>query len=268
MRAKAYVVLCNLSRVVFVIGRALGLAILFSTLSPVAAAQQKTETFLQDAYRATVILHEPVGAEMNSTCTASVFEKTAGGYLLLTASHCVVERDAHGSLVPISTPVFAEVDGVSEKLPVSVLAIGQRFTGDDLAVLSISTSANLPVIPFGITGLVRLGDELVNIAAPGDLGRVLYRCSLSATKPQGVLGATAFAWPDVVLIQGPVGSGSSGSPVFSESQQGIVGMVVGYTGQYGLVLGVAVLPTARIRAFLMAWVKNEKPILVRPNPVP
>lgn len=264
MRAKAYVFLCNLSRAAFLLARAVGLAALILLTCPAATAQD----FLQRGYQSTVVLYEPVGAELTSICTAFVFEKTAGGYLLLTASHCVVERDVQGSLVPQSTPLFAEIDGVPDKLPVSVLAIGQQFTGDDLAVLSISTGANLPVIPFGVTGLVRLGDELVNIAAPGDLGRVVYRCSLSTTKPQGISGVGFFAWPDAVLIQGPVGSGSSGSPVFSEAQQRIVGMVVGYTGQHSLVLGLVVLPTARIRAFVAAWVKNEKPIFVHPNPLP
>lgn len=179
-------------------------------------------------------------------CTTTVFQKTGTGYLALTAKHCVAQF----------SDFFIMVDPKSDA---PYLRAELLTTGDDIdvAILSFNTTADLPVIPLGDERFNNLGDEVVNVAMPMNLGKLLFHgyiaemvLSDAITDPmhRGNMG-----------LQLPAAGGSSGSAVIDPKQEAIIGVLVAiYVPRNGGVILTTCVPVSKVREVLMDYTTGRK----------
>lgn len=198
-------------------------------------------------------------------CSVWNLKKVGGGYIVATAAHCVqfegLEKYVIFS-VSYADPVLSSrvADGLfgpsteyyfkkpTILYPAFVLALGDKNTAVDVALLYVKTSEKLPVLSLADSSKVRIGDHVFNASIPQDdpiakgvfFGQVT-RASITSDSP--IIGghiAASFIGP---------GGGSSGSSVISERQHGVIGVLVESAGNLFLMV-----PSNVLRDFL----KREK----------
>ena len=199
--------------------------------SPVRAEGLPDSPIAERAYAATAILYKQTASGgMDMACTATAFEKGSKGYLFVSASHCVAEDDkTHQKAVVSSSPFYISFDQVNDKTfhRAEVVMAGYQGRGDDFAVLSVDTKEEWPTMPLGQAGQVKMGEEVLNVAAPVGLGRQLFFGRVSLVNMDGAVTSREINWKNAMLLQVDGGPGSSGSSVISLEQEAIICFIVG-----------------------------------------
>jgi hypothetical protein len=197
---------------------------------------------------------------MAMRCTATAFESAGATTRFLTAAHCVT-REAQGALGKLAVskdPLFLSDDSTTgEKVFIraTVETAGREDEGYDFAILSASTGGGVHLTALGDEKLEKNGTRILNIAAPGGLGKVYFSGHVALLRIDRPLmdEGSHIDWAGFMLVQLPAAGGSSGSAVVSEDTGKIIGLVIG--SAKGL---TTVLPISRVQT-------QEKKFLLRLN---
>lgn len=209
------------------------------------------------AYKATALLYrQDESGGMSMLCTLTAYAKIPGGYLFVTASHCVsgqsdLDTDDSTKHIKISqSPMFITFDDVDSKefLKAEIIAVGAQPKSDDFAILRVITKREIPVIPLGDESKESFGSPVLNVASPQGLGRQLMQGYISMPKLDRPVKEGEINWQNAVVLQIPAGPGSSGSSIISLHQEKIIAFLVGTV--YGS--NVAAIPVSRFKKFSQA----------------
>lgn len=188
------------------------------------------------------------GASVDGACTATVFEKTKDGYLLLTAAHCLAtDEDGHKyKLAVYPTPWWNhEKVTVTDLIPVAkAMAVGN----EDIAVLRIKTGLFLPTIPLGQPLSLTINSQIETVGISHGQLKLLVRGQVeqlhgptvhapSPVEDEGEEDVSPLWWTNLIVLQLPVIPGDSGSALIDVNTKKIVGVV---TGDFGFKAGIAV----------------------------
>lgn len=218
--------------------------------NPGALPIDPNDKFLQDFYKATVVLYrlDETGSYIPS-CTATSMAKLDDGYVFITASHCIEEENDY----------FVSEDGVPKVLwPVTTIEKGDLLKGQDFAMLLVPMpGVDFPLIPLGVNPVDVLGEPVVSVSAPLGMGKQLLRGTVAKPKinrpmPIRVNGKIIGNWEGFMLLQVPgINSASSGSAVACSNQRAICGII---TGVITTSLGqeAVALPISRLEANIAA----------------
>ena len=208
-------------------------------------------------------------------CTATAFKRRGNVYYFITAAHCAgiagptqgdmcLPEDSDRGFIRVM-PWKWFIDLSEGGLSLSVLheaelySIGHTGQGDDFAVFKVKLQKPIPVMPLALWD-PRVGEPVINVAAPANLGKQLFRGHVSreyfSTRGDKDAGK--------VLFQLPCAPGSSGSSIISQSQKGIIAILnesisISSTTDDGKEfvthLNSAALPVSR---FVKFWKLSEK----------
>ena len=181
-------------------------------------------------YQATALLYSQDGqGAMHMLCTATAYSKLPEGYLFVTASHCVsnqADYDKKDKIVAIEQDAFFITFDETDKkefIRADVIAAGLQSKGDDFAILRVKTAASVPTVPLGDELKELMGAPIINVASPQGLGRQLMKGYISMPRLERPVKENDINWEHAIVLQMPVGPGSSGSSIVSIEQESIVG---------------------------------------------
>jgi S1-C subfamily serine protease len=235
------------------------LSLILALTLPIMPMRANTEALIDKASQAVVLLYsQDSGGGMKMHCTATAFEKSAKGYLFVSAAHCIgnddtlKEKAATGKNIPFFI-TFDETAQVKKFHPAKVKWVGYQHRGEDLAVFEVETKEKWHTIPLGDEKKLKDGASIINIASPLGLGKQVfagYITSLFIDRPivQGNIN-----WRGAMFLDINVGGGSSGSALISDKQEAIVGFLVGTVGGSNVV-GI---PVSRFKAVMSAVAEDK-----------
>ena len=230
-----------------------GAAVFFATVlaDALGAAQ---EPLAARVYRATALLYaQDENGGMTMHCTATLYAKAPGGYLVVTASHCLSDQenfdveDTSKHIKAVVQPQFLTFDAVDTKefLKAEVLAVGVQSKGDDFAILYVKLDREISTIPLGDESKEVFGSEVMSVASPAGLGRQLMHGYISMPRLDRPVKQNEINWTDAMMLQIPSGPGSSGSSIISIHQEKIIAFLVGaYAGN-----NIIAIPVSRFKNF-------------------
>lgn len=213
------------------------------------------KSLIEKMQDATMILYaQTVDGGMAQVCTATIYEETENqgrkGYYLVTASHCIAKVEGNAKTTAQTRDWFLTFDIVETPrryYPAHSEGYGDLTAGTDFAVLHVYTEDTWPVMKIGRMAKVKAGDDVVSIAAPQGYGLQVFKGNISLLSLERVVNTTAIHWQFAMLVQLPVGNGSSGAAIVSVKQKAIIGITVGtLAGNPSTV----VLPISLFRAFV------------------
>jgi len=201
----------------------LALALLF----PVSVGSiQSPKGFVGKLWNSTFALYGTKGSVTHFICTAEPIEKTADGYRLLSAGHCVQSTPAD-----LEFSVAEEIGGV--RTPVKMV---KAYLGEDVdfALFELKTSKVYSVFDLGTEKGLRVGDKTINPNFSQGLGKQLSPgvvASKPITKSEDCDDAGCVG---KFIVQEYAGPGASGSAVLSVKTHKVVGLLVWeFEGQTG-----------------------------------
>lgn len=204
---------------------------------------------IQHAVDSTVVLfrESPEGYEVG-TCSGTVISRHEDNYRVLTAAHCVGTVED----IPVFDPytrkilgiteyfqlsrdvMFVGHDTTSERIPTTVVIVGNHDVGLDYAVLSFHSLAPFSVAQLNYAPL-KPAEKVFSVGFPE--GR--YKLTLF-----GVVARTSVnleIGKNLLTIQLPgSGNGSSGSAIFDESGKIRAVLVRGFDRPPGLAISIPV----------------------------
>lgn len=182
----------------------------------------------------------------DAECTGIVFfkyEPREGTkiYSILTAAHCVVNHEAglpplippYDSILPNSS-LYVQIGDPSivDLLPARLQLLGNMHKGYDIAVLTIETNADIPVIPLGDESQMEIGNRVVSVSAPlGGEIKFWFEGYASAIHPAQIgeyITERVPDWAHAAFFIMPSAYGSSGAGVVSVDQKAIIGIMEGF----------------------------------------
>lgn len=200
----------------------------------VTVPQQVEDTvFIADTlYPAVALLYsQDEAGSMQMHCTVTMIEKTKGGYIGVSASHCASEDDEQHERVQVEKKdFFVTFDESKAKqfIPAKVLFCGYQHRGDDACMFQIDTDKDVPVVKLGTDPADHSGEAIVNVASPLGLGKQVFHGTISSPKLERSVVVDAINWKDAILLQLPgTNGGSSGSAIVCLSQHAICALLVG-----------------------------------------
>lgn len=203
-----------------------------------ASAFAAAPSFIDTAKMAVGILYsQQEDGGMRMHCTTTAFEKTATGYLFVTAAHCIGndDRGKERTANPYNHTFFISFDetGTHAKQfwPASPVFVGYQSRGEDFAVFHVVSNDVWPTIPLGDETSLTEGAQYWNVASPLGLGRQIQEGLISSMSLDRPVTEGDINWKGtLVLQQAGVNGGSSGSPLVSKDQHKIIGFLVGTIG--------------------------------------
>jgi hypothetical protein len=223
------------------------LLVVLASLASQGQIDSTTVTYINDnLYPATVLLYaQGENGGMDMRCTATAIEKTAGGYIFVTAAHCACEDDVqHKTTSPERTFFFVTPDekGTKEFLKANPTGCGYRHRGDDFALFSVDTEKKFPVIPLGDDP--KMTEQVINVASPLGLGKQVFFGTVSSPMLDRTVVVDDINWTGVVLLQMfGVNGGSSGSSLVCLNQKAICAFVVGVMAD----TTITAMPVSRLK---------------------
>ncbi len=234
-------------------------------------AQSNDPAFRRMVYNASLKLERldaatesRLGVKPEPVCTATAFQKTEKGYLLVSAGHCVVNEGTDDVWGPYYMPLAdgklsLEYGNPGEKhvlIPVRIESVGNWHKGWDVSILSVETDLKLTIIPLGNDLVLAMGDPVVSVSSPldGDI-KFWFQGYVSAKESQFEPETVKHdaAWSHNVLLQLHGEGGSSGAAVVSPDQRAIVGIFVGIfraPPPYNDIVATCMLPVSIIKTFM------------------
>lgn len=228
-----------------------------------------SDALIERASHAVSILYsQDAQGGMVMHCTATAFEKTLTGYLVVSAAHCVGNDDTakEHAATGANTPFFVtfdEIAAVKRFHPAKVKWVGYQHRGEDFAVFEVTTPETWQVIPLGDEKTLKDGAKIVNVASPLGLGKQVFEGSITSLFIDRPIVQGDINWRGSMFLDISVGGGSSGSAIISEKQEAIVGFLVGTVGESNVV-GIPVSRFKAVRDAVAAgkykWYVNEQDI--------
>ena len=227
-------------------------------LSTPLLSQTHDKALVEKAKNAVVLLYaQDASGAMTMRCTATAFERDrvpadngVFTYHFISAAHCVGsddtthEKSASATNIPFYV-TFDETHAAKTFHPASVLWVGYQHRGEDFAVFEVKTREDWPTIPLGDEQQEKEGASFINIAAPLGLGKQVMYGTISMLVLDRPVIQGDINWKGALVLQLPgVQGGSSGSALISDTQQAIIGFLVGTIGE-GTIIAI---PVSRFRA--------------------
>ncbi|GII04135.1 hypothetical protein Pta02_61430 [Planobispora takensis] len=131
------------------------------------------------------------------------------------------------------------MNATSTRLPIELVAAdGTGGPGKDVALLKLADARNLPTVPLGVDGDVRVGNSLYAVGFPGTINRDTGLTEKSRLYPaitEGVYSARRETTRNVPYIQAqtPIYGGNSGGPVFNAEGKVIALVSATYLNESG-----------------------------------
>ncbi|GIH89992.1 hypothetical protein Psi01_06220 [Planobispora siamensis] len=131
------------------------------------------------------------------------------------------------------------MNATSTRLPIELVAAeGTGGPGKDVALLKLADARNLPTVPLGSDGDVRVGNTLYAVGFPGTINRDTGLTEKSRLYPaitEGVYSARRETTQNVPYIQAqtPIYGGNSGGPVFNAEGKVIALVSATYLNESG-----------------------------------
>lgn len=199
------------------------------------------------AVKAVALLYrQDYSGGLSMLCTTTAFEKTANGYLFVSAAHCVGDDGDGKAADPGTTNFFITFDDPTNKTFYAATAkgVGYQHRGDDFSYFEVVTKDTLQFIPLGDESEEKVGSEVTNISSPFGLGRQLFHGSISSMRLERPVIIDSINWRDALMLQivGP-GPGSSGSAIVAQGK--IVAFLVGTVGT----VNVVAIPVSKFKEF-------------------
>jgi S1-C subfamily serine protease len=183
--------------------------------------------FRSKANAATGALYGEKNGIKDFYCSGEAFEKKGNAYLFVTAGHCVDDDDSWFFPSKITFYVSFSED---EAGPFYEAIILKRSVVDDIVILKIPAGSAVEAVPLGDENKLFAGDPVFNCTFIFDSGRLnIFGQFIAARFPHLPIHFEKFTrWHHAMPVNILVAPGSSGSPLFDEKQQAVIGMVVGY----------------------------------------
>jgi len=176
------------------------------------------------------------GQELRFACTATNIQETKdGSYFALTAKHCMADEMFIQLAANSNTPFYRAT---------------KIIEGDDadFAVVQYSPGSKQPVIPIGTEKLSSVGDAILYVGEPMDLGKLLFHGYIAQQQVADELATAHPGWRHSMGLQLPAAGGSSGSAIIDPKQEAIIAVLVGIvTPPNGGVLVTIAVPVSDIR---------------------
>jgi len=181
-------------------------------------------------------LYASARGEAHMVCTAAPYMKTADGYRLITAGHCVQE-------IPAEAKFFVEDDIDGPLTPVVV--VKAVLDGSmDFAIFDLKTD-KVYALPVFDESPLRIGDPVVSVHFARGVTKQLSYGRVSSGELMNSGKCLDFCGGDF-LVQMVEGPGSSGALVVSERTHRAIGIVVASGGD----LGAVIEPIAKFATFM------------------
>jgi S1-C subfamily serine protease len=182
-----------------------------------------------------IVYEQNYSGGMEMRCTATAFEGAGKVVKFLTAAHCVTQEvsGSQGKLVVTKSPVFLSDDRASAQksfVKATIETVGRPDEGYDFAILAADVGdLRVLLTPLGDERQEKNGTEVLNIAAPGGLGKVYFSGHVALLKVDRPLidESSHINWEGFMLCQLPAAGGSSGSAIISVESGKIIGLVIG-----------------------------------------
>jgi len=197
------------------------------------------------------------GATGSGTGSGSIIRSSSTSSYILTNNH-VVELAATGGTVKIE---LSNGDTIDAKL------VG-RDTNYDLAVVQVQ-KGNLPVITFGDSSKVSIGDPVVAIGSPLSLASTVTSGIVSALNRPVTTGSVGSeSYIDAIQTDAAINPGNSGGALLDSSGRiiGVNSAIAtltsgGAAGSIGLGFSIPINQAKRISDEIIATGKSTRPVL-------
>ena len=198
----------------------LALALVFS-VPDLGATIKPPKGLYKKAYDATLLLYGSSKSDdvtNHPMCSATVFRKVQGGYLLLSAGHCTVQGDPEGFPPDLTYGVSSDIG--TPIYPVTVIkAVLDEKTNVDYSILLFRTTLKFPVMQLGDEGSEWIGSKTYNFNFSKGVVKMLSEGVVAA--PPIPEGSVKNLW----LVDQFAAGGSSGSSVISKKTNKIIGII-------------------------------------------
>ena len=209
-----------------------------------------------------------------SVVTINVTTNNGGGD---TGSGAIIKTDATSSWISTNNHVIDAAVGGAGKISVELdngdsydATIVGRDSNYDLAVIKIS-KGNLPVIAFGDSASLQVGDPLIAFGSPLALDRTVTSGIVSALNRPVVTGSstTSESYVDAIQTDAAINPGNSGGPL-TDGLGRMVGInaaiastaaTSGQSGSIGLGFAIPYNEAKRIFAEIIKDGKSNRPVL-------
>lgn len=223
----------------------LALAVLLTASVLPASANVKPHRgkFERNFENATFALYVERNNEKHFTCTATAYEKVKGGYLLISAGHCIDGRDM------LNFSVRTDVDDSLPYMPVEVVkyALTENL---DFSILMLKTDRKFPTIQIGSEEELAVGDAIENVSFALGIAKQFsngYVATDLLHSNEETSGSSAMWLLNHFLVEVDGAGGSSGSAIVSKENHQIVGLLV--AGISGEQIGHSIIPMSAFYAF-------------------
>jgi S1-C subfamily serine protease len=202
-----------------------------------------------------------VDQERRFNCSGVEIGKIDGDGVFLTARHCAADPETNkiNQRLVLS---FSDNQGgpFYDAVPVAISST------DDVAILLVRNGADIPEIRIRDERSLREADPIFNVSFPLGTGKQVfhgeYMRSNYPALPQEMLQQYPF-WMYAMPINLTIAHGSSGSGIFSQRQQALIGIAVGTFGEGSYNIAI---PADRIKDFLNDLKDNTVDKFVAVNP--
>jgi hypothetical protein len=198
--------------------------------------------FERNYEKATFALYVEKDGVNHFTCSATAYEKVKGGYLLVSAGHCIGGRD---------TWKFSVKEDVDDSLPAMPVTIVKYALTDeyDFSILEFDTKKKYPTIKLGSEEELSIGDSVENVSFALGIAKQ-FNNGYVATEilKHNDASDSAGRWLlNHYLVEIDGAPGSSGSSIVSKKSHHIVGLLV--SGIQGQQVGMGVIPMSQFYSF-------------------
>jgi len=199
--------------------------------------------FERNFENATFALYVERNGEKHFTCTATAYEKIKGGYLLVSAGHCIDGRDT------LKFFVRTDVDDSLPYMPVTVIkyALTEKL---DFSILELNTKNKYPTIQLGSDENLAVGDAIENVSFALGIAKQFNNgyVATDLLHPNEETSGSSSMWLlNHFLVEVDGAGGSSGSAIVSNNSHKIVGLLV--SGISGEQIGHGIIPMSEFYAF-------------------
>ncbi len=185
-------------------------------------------------------------------CSGTSIETPDKQAYILTARHCVVDEDTN--VIADGEEITFADNGGGPFYATEVAAISDD---EDLALLRVLNPGKLPAVKLGDEHQLTPGDPLFLWSFPRGLGKI-YTTGMfvapafpAVPKPAWTL---PYGWQNAMPLQDTTSYGSSGSGIFDEKQQALIGVTVGFLPpDFNIKIA---MPVSRVK-FLLGHMKEN-----------